>query len=135
MKLFVFSLMMLIVSALSANADGLALGGYDVVAYDSGNAVPGHRDIKIMWRGELWHFASEANRNSFEANPRKFVPEFGGLCPVSLANGREESGNPRLFAVVDGQLYLLSSRADLQALRQSPEEILTKARQHWAEHK
>lgn len=135
MKPVVFPLILLVAPVLPANADGLALGGYDAVAYDSGNAVPGRREIMTMWRGKLWHFASEENRNSFEANPREFTPEFGGLCPVSLANGRETTGNPRLFAVIDGRLYLLRSRSDLRELREAPGEILTKANEHWAQHK
>lgn len=135
MKPLIFLLMLLGAPVLPANAEGLALGGYDVVAYDSGNAVPGRREIMTMWRGKLWHFTSEENRDSFEANPREFTPEFGGLCPVSLANGRDASGNPRLFALIDGRLYLLRSKSDLRQLREAPEQILSKARQHWAKHK
>lgn len=132
MKPLVLPLILLITPVFPANAEGWALGGYDVVAYDSGNAVPGRHEIVTMWNGKLWHFASEENRNSFEADPRKFTPEFDGLCPVSLANGREAEGNPRFFAVINGHLYLLRSGSDLQQLRRSPQEILAKAQQNWA---
>ncbi|MDO5647301.1 YHS domain-containing (seleno)protein [Paracoccus sp. (in: a-proteobacteria)] len=119
--------------SLPVAAQEWALGGYDPVGYaQQGHATPGRNDIATMWRGKVWHFASEENRQRFESNPRSFVPAFDGNCPVALAEGRKQNGDPRHFAVVGGQLYLLQSDSAERRLRQSPEQVIDRARDVWA---
>lgn len=132
MKPLILSISLIFAFALPSIAKDWALGGYDVVGYtSSGRAVPGRSDIATMWKGKSWHFVSEENRTRFEADPRQFAPAFGGLCPVSLANGRKERGDPRFFAVINRKLYLLRSGAELRRIRQAPDEILDDARKTW----
>lgn len=117
----------------AAMAQDWALGGYDPVGYkQAGRAVPGRSDIATMWKGQLWHFSSEENRARFESNPRSFAPGFDGMCPVALSEGRREPGDPRYFALVGGDLYLLRSDVAERRLMQNPREILAAANQVWA---
>ena len=110
-----------------------ALGGHDPVGtVQAGQAVPGRSDIATMWKGELWHFASEENRARFEADPRAFAPALDGLCPVALSEGRRERGDPRHFAVIGGDLYLLGSASAERRLREAPVEIIARARAAWS---
>lgn len=116
-----------------ALAQDWALGGFDPVGYQSeGRAVPGRNDIATMWKGLVWHFASVENRAEFEADPRSFAPGLNGLCPVALANGRRELGDPRHFAIVGNRVYLLRSGSDQRRFMQNPRGILMEARKVWA---
>ncbi len=95
---------------------GFAVSGHDVVAYfeleqapvgeKQPEAVPGRKDITAEYNGATWAFASEANREKFLANPEKYVPAYDGHCAYGVAKGGKVPGNPDLWRIVDGQLYL-----------------------------
>lgn len=95
---------------------GYAVSGYDVVAYQSlkgvpkgklpPKAVPGKKSITHEYNGATWAFASEANRDKFKANPAKYVPQYDGHCAYGVAVGGKVPGNPHLWRIVDGKLYL-----------------------------
>lgn len=132
MKLFAPAISMLTAFASPLAAQDWAVGGYDPVGFVSGRAAPGRSDISTLWKGQFWHFVSEDNRARFESDPRQFAPAFDGLCPVSLAEGKELRGDPRFFAVIGDKLYLTRSNANLHRLKRAPGEILRHASQHWA---
>ena len=130
MKPLIFSLFVALASAVPAFAQDWALGGYDAVGYSqSGRAVPGRTDIATMWKGQVWHFASEENRARFEADPRSYAPGFGGLCPVTLSEGKKQQGDPRHFVIIGQRLYLLRSGAAERRLLESPRKIIMEARE------
>lgn len=134
MRALALSLLLTLVPALPAAAQDWAVGGFDPVGYaQAGRALPGRSDIATMWRGQLWHFSSEENRARFEADPRSYAPALGGICPVSIVDGRPQPGDPRHFALVGGRLYLLESGAAERRLMQDPSGITQAARQMWRE--
>ena len=109
-----------------------ALGGMDPVSLrDAGRAVDGDPAISTRWKGHEWRFANEANRATFEANPRAYAPGFGGNCPVALAVGERRPGRPELFVVVERTLYLTSSPAARQRLSEDPHGVLERAKSQW----
>lgn len=111
-----------------ADPDGVALMGYDAVAYFRDQAAqPGAGHIALRWRGLLWHFASIENRAAFEADPRAFAPQFGGNCPVALMRGEIVPGDPRNWMIREGKLYLSSSAEGLARLQQDAGAILPDA--------
>ncbi len=93
-----------------------AVSGYDVVAYfdlpqsDIGQpqaaAVPGLASITAEYNGATFAFATEANRDRFVADPAAFAPQFDGHCAYGAAKGGKVPGNPNLWRIVDGKLYL-----------------------------
>ncbi|CAM3341363.1 YHS domain-containing (seleno)protein [Paracoccus nototheniae] len=132
MRPLCLALIMSLASALPAAAQDWAVGGFDAVGYTAaGRAVPGRSDISTMWKGRLWHFASEENRARFEADPRSYAPALDGMCPISITEGHPQPGDPRHFAVVGGRLYLLESDAAERQLKTRPQEIIDEARQIW----
>ena len=63
-----------------------AIRGYDTVAYFTENeAIQGTRKYALKYRGAVWYFSSEENKKLFAANPRKYVPQYGGYCAYSVA--------------------------------------------------
>ncbi len=95
---------------------GFALSGYDPVAFrdleqspvgePQPHAVPGRSDITADWNGATWAFASEANRDLFLADPAAYAPAYDGHCAYGIAQGGKVPGNPNLWRIVDGQLFL-----------------------------
>ena len=91
--------------------NGSAIGGYDPVAFHTaGKPMKGDAAITSIYQGVTWNFASTANRDLFAAEPAKYAPAFGGWCSVGASKGKKIDIDPNYFAVVDGQLYLNSSK-------------------------
>lgn len=86
--------------------DGLAIKGYDPVAYFEGKAVQGSAEFTHRWNDATWRFASASNRDRFAANPEAYAPQYGGYCAYGLAKGYKAPVDPTAWRVVDGKLYL-----------------------------
>jgi len=84
-----------------------AVGGYDTVAYfTEGKAVKGKKDFQLEYMGADWRFVSKENLELFKAMPEKYAPQYGGYCAWAAARGYTASGDPKVWKVVKGKLYL-----------------------------
>ena len=93
----------------------LAVGGYDTVAYfKQGKPVLGKAEFATEYKGATWRFASKENLDAFKASPTAYAPQFGGYCSWAIAQNYTASGDPLVWKVVDGRLYLNYDR-DVQA--------------------
>jgi YHS domain-containing protein len=94
-----------------SNWRGLALSGYDPVAYfTDGKPVPGSASFTLEWMGATWRFASAEHRDAFTANPLLYAPQYGGYCAWAVSQDRTASSDPEAWRIVDGKLYLNYSR-------------------------
>jgi hypothetical protein len=88
-------------------ADGLAARGFDVVAYvTDGRPVVGSSRFETQWNGAVWRFVDQAHRDMFRANPERYAPQFGGYCAYAVSQGYTADGDPRVWRIVEGRLYL-----------------------------
>jgi hypothetical protein len=118
--------------AASWHGTDLALGGRDVVSFhQSSGPVKGLEDVVAEWDQTKWRFASEENRALFLKHPKKYVPGFGGYCPVALADRKIKVGRSSKHMVVDGTLYLNNDTTSLERFRRGPKEIISQARLHF----
>ena len=119
-------------SQLNLDAHGVALGGYDPVAYFvDGRPTMGLPDFEASEAGAVWRFRNEGNRASFVAHPDIYGPQFGGYDPIDLARGVTVAGNP-LFWVVSGQrLYLFGREQSRDAFAANPDPVLRNAMLRW----
>ena len=91
----------------SVSEEGLAIGGYDAVSYFSeGGPVAGSAAFEYRWNGALWRFASADARDRFVADPAAFAPQFGGYCAWAVSQNYIAPGDPKVWRIVDGRLYL-----------------------------
>ena len=91
----------------TADEGGIAIGGYDPVAYfTEGAATAGSSDWQAEWGGATWRFASDANRTAFLADPEAYAPQFGGHCAFAASLGIKTPGAPETWSIVDGRLFL-----------------------------
>lgn len=129
--------------ALAANAawasdiytrDGVAIAGADPVAYfEAGEAVAGEAEHSLTWQGVTWHFASDAHRAAFQADPERYAPAFGGYCAYAVGNGYKAKIDPAAWSIVDGRLYLNYSRDVRAKWRQRRDHYIQAGRQNWPE--
>ncbi|MCA2992770.1 YHS domain-containing (seleno)protein [Gemmatimonas sp.] len=98
----------------SSDQAGIALGGYDVVAFfQGGQRQQGSAEHFVIQGGAIWLFASAENADSFRADPARFMPQFGGFCAGCIAQGSKTQGSVNYWDLIDGRLYVHSS-ADLR---------------------
>lgn len=113
---------------------GAALGGVDPVAYFSeGAARAGRNRLALKWGGAMWHFATSANRDAFEANPRAYLPQYGGWCALAMAAGRLAAPDPQAWTLHEGRLYLTASLEDRMRWRQDIPGFVAQADRNWAQ--
>jgi YHS domain-containing protein len=93
--------------SVSATEQGVAIGGYDPVGYfTEGRPVAGSTEFTLRWNGATWRFASAESRARFEANPEAYAPAFGGYCAWAISQNYIAPGDPLVWRIVDGRLYL-----------------------------
>ncbi|HWP42053.1 MAG TPA: YHS domain-containing (seleno)protein [Blastocatellia bacterium] len=95
------------VDPINKSSDGLALNGYDAVAYfEARRAVRGAEEFSHEYEGARWLFTTEANRDLFANDPQKYAPQYGGYCSWAVGHGYTAPGDPEAWKIVDGKLYL-----------------------------
>jgi YHS domain-containing protein len=83
---------------------------YAVSGFDIGSPqvspLPGKATITAEFNGVKFAFATEDNKKRFLADPAKYAPQYDGHCAFGVAKGGKVPGNPKLWRIVDGKLYL-----------------------------
>ena len=87
--------------------DGVAIKGYDPVAYFADHAaVAGAKPFSYVWQNATWTFKNDTNMNLFKANPEKYAPQFGGYCAYGASQNHKSPTDPNAFTIVNDKLYL-----------------------------
>ena len=91
----------------NVNRDGLALDGYDPVAYFTDNVpVEGQAAFQSRFMGAWYRFASGEHKELFDQTPEKYAPAYGGYCGYAASVDRLSPIDPSIFQVLDGRLVL-----------------------------
>lgn len=113
--------------------DRVAVSGYDLVSVTSGKqAIMGRPQYRIEHEGVNYHFISERNALIFKADPKPFLPEFGGFCAYGVRMGQRHRVDPSAFEVVDGRLYLFLDRATRKLWMEDVDGNINRAEQQWS---
>lgn len=124
------------VPSLNLSKSGLALRGYDPVAYfNAGKPVKGDASITVKNGGAEYRFSSQENKELFIANPGKYLPEFGGFCAYGAAVNYKVDGDPSVWNIVDGKLYLNINRSVNKTWRGDRQTYISKANKNWTKLK
>jgi len=120
------------VEVFNKDTNGLALGGYDAVAYfQAGKAERGSSEFVHEWEGAKWQFASKANRELFAEAPWKYAPQFGGYCSWAVGHGYTANGDPEAWKIVGGKLYLNYNQDVKKKWEQDEQTWIEKGDQNW----
>jgi hypothetical protein len=119
-------------SAVNVDGSGLALRGYDPVAYfDGGAPTRGIETISATYDGARYVFASEAHRQAFQADPQRYIPEFGGYCAIGTSFGEKVDADPETGRVVNGKLYVNFDKRAQALFNKDVPGTISRADQNW----
>lgn len=115
----------------------IALQGYSPVSYlDLGIAQKGVKDFKSEYDKVLYYFTSAEQKATFDKNPKKYLPQYGGYCAFGVYAGAKFRPDPNKFIVKDGKYFLFLYNIELDAqqlwLAENNHDGLTKkANSNW----
>jgi hypothetical protein len=116
--------------------NGLAIQGYDPVAYFNNRAVKGDKKILSTFHGTIYSFSTKENKKSFELNPLKYEPQYGGWCAFAMGdNGKKVEIDPETFKIIDGKLYLFYNayfNNTLKSWNKDEINLKLKANKNWS---
>lgn len=106
--------------------------GYDLVSYHTdGKPVRGTGDHLVVVDGVTYLFSSEENKNAFEKDPNRYLPAYGGYCAYGVSVNKKFVGDPEVWKIVDGTLYLNLNRDIQTTWKQDIPGNIVKANQNW----
>jgi len=87
--------------------NGVAIQGYDPVAFFTQHKpVKGKPEFASSYKGAKYLFASAEDKTTFEANPAKYEPQFGGFCAFGVSQGHTAPVKIEAFQIVNGRLLM-----------------------------
>ncbi len=112
-----------------------ALKGYCPAAYLLlGKAVKGDSARPSTYGGELYYLSSPEAKKAFDADPEKYLPQFGGLDLVALGGpyGNRFESDPAVFEIHEGKVYLFALERSRQVyLSGDPSYFIENARKRF----
>lgn len=111
---------------------GIAIFGFDPVAFFvDREARKGLPSLELKYAGVVWRFSNEGDRSAFKANPKTYMPRFGGYDPIAVARRAPAPGLPSLFVVREQRLFLFSNQENRKAFLAKPDEAIAAAEFSW----
>lgn len=119
-------------SKVAVDANGVAIQGYDPVAYFKQNKpVKGSPKNQSVYQGAKFYFASAADKKEFDKSPIKYAPTYGGYCANSLRKGKLKNGDPNIFYIYKGKLYFCSTKAAAEEFEKDIDKHLIETDDNW----
>jgi hypothetical protein len=113
---------------------GLAIYGVDPVGYFTDKRpIVGRAELEFRFAGAIWRFDNEGNRAAFAADPKIYMPRFGGYDPVGIARGIATAGYPQLWVIVKDRLYLFYTTDARAVFMADPAAAIAAAEARWSE--
>ena len=120
------------VDAVNKDGKGVAVKGYDVVAYFRQSApVKGSPEFKQEWMGATWLFSSAENRDLFAGDPDKYAPRYGGYCAYAVSEGHTASIDPEAWRIAHSRLYLNYSKGVQKKWEKDQATRIDRANRNW----
>ena len=112
--------------------DGIALEGYDAIAYVRHNEARRGLPIFVVEHGGYeWYFESDLNAERFRSDPGRFIPAYGGYSAMGLAEGYLNPGDPEVWSVKDGRIYLFYSHSLRRRWLENTSQHIRRADRNW----
>lgn len=142
MKTTMTTLILLIAVTINAQSidyntkKGFVAEGFDVVSFFNNKAQEGDKQFIAEYDGVKFKFISEENLNTFNTNPEKYIPQYGGYCAYAIAVKSKKVGiDPKTFEIRDGKLYLFYNAWGTNTLelwkKENVKGLQKKADQNW----
>jgi YHS domain-containing protein len=109
-----------------------AIGGYDVVAFFSEQKpVKGKKEYSLKWKEASWYFSSEENKKTFESDPEKFAPQYGGYCAYGVSQNHKSPTEVDTWTILEGKLYFNYNKDVKQLWLKDQNSLIELANKNW----
>ena len=98
----------------------LALRGLDPVLLTRGKEVPGNSAVTAARGDYRYQFADVRSREAFEKDPTRYAVQLNGACALMP----HAQGDPDLFAVHNGRIYLFGTARCRTTFLADPDKVV-----------
>jgi YHS domain-containing protein len=114
---------------------GVALNSYDPISYftPSPDPILGVKDLTSDYKGSKFYFVTPSHLRTFASDPTRYAPQYDGFDAYGVSQGRKVGGHPRVFAVVDGKLYMFSDLESRKNWKKDVSGNIARASEQWTE--
>lgn len=114
--------------------DGLAIGGFDPLAYRF-YAEPreGRSGLELSWGGAVWRFLNPGNLAAFARDPDAYMPRYGGYDVTALAANNAVQGHPGIWAIHENRLLLFANAVNRRLWEEDKAGTMARAALAWPE--
>lgn len=138
-KLFVAMMLFSALSAIATAKDllnldgsGVAIQGYDPVAFFTDNRpVKGNPEFQSEYRNAKYYFVSAEHKATFDKEPAKYEPQFGGYCAYGASRGHKAPVKIEAWQIVNGRLLMQYDLGVKDDFNKDQQNNLKKADQNW----
>jgi YHS domain-containing protein len=117
---------------LNVDGSGVAIQGYDPVAFFTYNRpVKGNPQFQSEYRGAKYYFVSAEHKATFDKEPAKYEPQFGGYCAYGVSRGRKVPIKIEAWQIVNGRLLMQYDLDVKDKFNEDQSGNLRKADQNW----
>ncbi len=115
----------------------IALQGYSPVSYlDLNLAQRGSKSHKSTYEGIVYYFTSDTQKSTFDSNPKKYLPQYGGYCAFGTYAGAKFRVDPNKFLVMNNKYYLFLNNVELDAKQlwlkeKNDQKLISTANNNW----
>lgn len=118
---------------INALPSGVAMDGFDVVAYFSDGApTQGGPAHSVSYKGKSWRFSTAENDSKFSEMPAKYAPQFNGFCAYAASEGYSaEVDFIDGWIIIEDKLYLNWNENTKDVFIEEQEIRLPNATRNW----
>lgn len=114
------------------DSSGIALQGYDPVAFFTDHKpVKGNAQFQSAYHGAKYYFASADHKATFDKEPAKYEPQFGGYCAYGASRGHKAPIKIEAWQIVNGRLLMQYDLDVKDDFNKDQQGNLKKADQNW----
>ena len=117
---------------LNLDSKGVAIQGYDPVAFfTQQKPVKGAPQFVSEFNGAKYWFASAEDKATFDKEPSKYEPQFGGYCAYGVSRGSRAPVKIEAWQIVNGRLLMQYDLDIKSEFNKDQQGTLKKADQNW----
>jgi YHS domain-containing protein len=107
------------------NTHQIALDGYDITTYHDHSLQKGIEKFSTKYKDVSWHFVTEESLKSFMADPKKFIPQFGGYCTKAISTGFVAPADAKIYTIFNDKLFIFSSAKVKEQFLSDPASMIS----------
>ncbi len=117
---------------INVDKNGVIIDGYDPVAFfTESKPVKGKSEFQADYKGAIYYFASEQNKQTFQQNPEKYKVQFGGWCAYAVSLGRIAPIDIKTWSIINDRLVIQHNNRAVRGWEKDPQGNLVKADKYW----